>query len=220
MKTSLQKMTLVALALCSSAAFAQDNTSSTRSDRNSDNTRNAGLFVEPMIVGESSDTSIKTSSLPLLSDTSGSLKGGGLGLRLGGHVGEVVFLAADGRYNRNDFNDSTYEKTSSAGYNYGATLGAQTPFFGIRVWGTNVFGGDVDPAAGARGVDVKFTGARGYRVGGGIHIAAVAVNLEYQDLTYGNTQIQSFGNQAVNEDTKIDFTQRGTILSLSFPMEL
>lgn len=219
MKLSLSKLTFIALGLTSSIALAQDNTSYTSSDRRAERSA-AGVFVEPMLVGESSDTAIKTSALPLLSDTSGSLKGGGLGLRLGAHLGEVVFLAADGRYNKNDFNDSTYQKTSSTGYNYGATLGAQTPFLGIRVWATNVLGGEVDPAAGARGVDVKFNSGRGYRVGAGVHVAAVAVNLEYQDLNYGSTTIQSFGDQPLNDETKIDFTQRGTILSLSFPMEL
>lgn len=184
-------------------------------------TGSGGLFVEPLLQYEDSKSEIKSSQLPLVTDdTSGTLKGPGLGLRLGGHVADIVFIAADARYSKIDLNDSFYEKASSTGYNYGVTLGAQTPLLGIRVWGTAVLGGELDPEAGVSDLDLKFKDAKGYRVGAGVHFAAVAVNLEYQDLKYDKTEIQSWGSLTANNTTDVDSTQKGLILSVGFPIEL
>ncbi|HRO68424.1 MAG TPA: hypothetical protein PL182_12715 [Pseudobdellovibrionaceae bacterium] len=183
--------------------------------------KGGGLFVEPLLQYEDSKSEIKSSQLPLVTDdSSGTLKGPGLGLRLGGHVADIVFIAADARYMKTDLNDSFYEKAAATGYNYGVTLGAQTPLFGIRVWGTAVLGGELDPEAGVSDLDLKFKDAKGHRVGAGIHFAAVAVNLEYQDLKYDKTEIQSWGSLTANNTTDVDSTQKGLILSVGFPIEL
>ena len=79
---------------------------------------------------------------------------------------------------------------------------------------------EMDPEAGIDGLDLKFKDARGYRVGGGVHFAALAVNLEYEDLTYQNTDIQSYGILNATGSSDVDMTQRGTVVSLSFPFEL
>lgn len=213
---------LIAL-LAGTFASAQEAGSSSAGTTSSSRSSGGGLFIEPMITGESSDSKIKTSQLApaVFGDTEGKVEGAGLGLRFGGHVADVFFVAADARYSRPTFKDSSYDNATSPGYNYGLTVGGQTPYFGVRVWGTGVFGGEMDPAAGANSFDVKFRDARGYRVGGGVHFAAVAVNLEYQELTYGNTQVQNAPIVGgINEVTDVDFEQKGAILSLSFPVEL
>lgn len=203
---SMKKLVPLVALLFSSAAFAQ---------------KSGGLFVEPLLQYENTTSEIETSQLPLVSDdTSGTTKGFGLGARLGAHVGEVVFLAGDVRYTRADLSDSFYESASTTGHNYGVTLGAQTPFFGVRVWGTAVLGGELDPAAGISDLDLKFKEAKGHRVGAGIHFAAVAVNLEYQDLKYDRTEIESAGTLTLNSDTQVDANQKGLILSVGFPIEL
>lgn len=222
----MRALTILSLFTVGSSALAQSATS----DRNTSTTSTVterparapiGVFIEPLILGSVAATEIKTSQLPLIGDdTSGRLESAGLGLRAGGHLGEMIFLAADARYNRSRFMDSSYDKADGAGYNYGGTLGVQAPFAGLRVWGTRVFGGEMDPTAGRNGFDVKFSNARGYRIGAGLRFAAVSVNLEHEDLTYGNTDIQSVGSIAADTSTSVDFTQRGTILSLSFPVEL
>ncbi len=180
-----------------------------------------GLFVEPMLIYSKNEASIKTSQLPLLTgDSSGTISDAAIGARLGFHVAEVFILAADGRYGKSHFQDSLYASAEGSDYNYGVTAGVQTPLAGIQLFGTYILGGVFDPAAGAQNVDMKFTDARGYRVGAGIHILAVSLNLEYQDLTYNNSTIESFGNVTVNQQSKVDATQRGYAVSLGFPIEL
>ncbi len=180
-----------------------------------------GLFVEPMLIYSKNEASIKTSQLPLLTgDSSGTINDTAIGARLGFHVAEIFILAADGRYGKSRFQDSLYSTADGSDYNYGLTAGVQTPIAGIQLFGTYILGGVFDPTAGAQNIDMKFTDARGYRVGAGIHILAVSLNLEYQDLTYNNSTIESFGNVTVNQASKVDATQRGYAVSLGFPIEL
>ena len=53
--------------------------------------------------------------------------------------------------------DSFYQTADADVYNYGPTLGVQMPFAGLRLMGTYVLGGAFDPAAGAYGIDLKFS---------------------------------------------------------------
>jgi hypothetical protein len=99
-------------------------------------------------------------------------------------------------------------------------IGLQTPLFGIRVMAGYVVAGENNPAAGAQGVDLKFKEATGWRVGAGLYIFAVSVNLEYQDLTYNTTEVESFGSIAVDRATSIDANSRGYTLSLGFPIAM
>lgn len=200
-----------------STTYTEETAAMPRADERS----RGGAFVEPMLIYTQNETSIKTSQLPVLTDdTSGTVRDAAIGGRLGFHLGEIFFLAADGRYGRSRFEDSSYRTADSVMYNYGVTGGLQTPFAGIRVWGTSILGGEFDPQAGSQNVDVRFNDGRGYRVGAGLHIAAVSVNLEYQDLTYGNSEIQSIGDFNVNENTDVDMSQTGYSLSIGFPIEL
>ncbi len=179
-----------------------------------------GFFVEPMLIYSKNETSIKTSQLPVINnDTSGTLNDAAIGARFGLHVGEIFILAADGRYGKSRFQDSFYSSAEASSYNYGLTAGIQTPVAGIQLFGTYIVGGAFDPAVGAQNIDMKFTDALGYRVGAGIHVLAVSVNLEYQDLVYNNSTVESFGDLAVNRASTVDASQSGYSISLGFPVE-
>ncbi len=207
-----------------STAQAVDETADGTSRNADTESRNqpsvGGFFVEPMLIYSKNETSIKTSQLPLISnDTSGTLSDAAIGARLGLHVGEIFILAADGRYGKSRFQDSFYSSAEASSYNYGLTAGIQTPVAGIQLFGTYIVGGAFDPSVGAQNIDMKFTDARGYRVGAGIHVLAVSVNLEYQDLVYNNSTIESFGDLAVNRASTVDASQSGYSISLGFPVE-
>ena len=179
-----------------------------------------GVFVEPMVTYHLSSKTTVNWPTPF-SDSTGSANGLGLGARLGMHVGDVVFLAADGRYVMPKFKDSSVNyDASSTGYNYGATLGIQTPVAGLRVWGSYVFGGELDPEASGN-FDVKFTEAKGYRVGVGMYVAMISLNLEYQDLKYDKLNLQSLGSINTNTNVgNVTMQDKAWIASVSFPIAL
>lgn len=177
-----------------------------------------GVFVEPFVSYEKGDSSIDYPS-PFHS-SSGDINGFGVGARLCIHIHDVIFLGLDGRYAKPKFKDSTNNLDSNAtGYNYGAVLGVQTPVVGLRVWGTYVFGGQLDPES-SNNVDLKFTEATGYRVGVGFRLAIVSLNVEYQDLKYGKTTLEAIGPFTPGADSNIDMRDKAWIASVSFPIEM
>lgn len=181
--------------------------------------KTAGAYIEPMLIFAQNTAEAENVSIP--GDTDGNVRDAAIGARLGLHLGEIFFLAADGRYGQAEFNDSFYDNANAAIYNYGATAGLQTPFYGVRLWGTYILGGEFDPAEGAQNVDLLFSDATGYRVGAGIHVGAVSINLEYQDLTYDTTEIESVGNfPGAGAIGDLEVAQTGYALSLGFPFEL
>ena len=176
-----------------------------------------GLFVEPAVTYETGKVDVSYSSP--LSDSSEDLKGFGLGLRIGGHVYESVFLAVDGRYSRPTYDSSALGDSATANaYNAGLTLGVQTPVAGLRVWGTYILTGSLDPEK-INSVDVKFNDLKGYRIGAGLYIASFSVNLEYQDAKYDSTTVQELGPLSGNFDS-ITGRDKSYILSVSFPVSL
>lgn len=217
---SLRKTVLAFLiASMGSQVWAQEATtapSETRVDRSS-----GGFYVEPMLIYTQDDTSIKTSQLPIITDdTSGKVTATSLGARVGAHVADIFFIGADGRYGRSRMQDSFYESADASIYNYGITAGVQTPIFGVRLWGTSILGGEFDPASGVQNLDLKFKNARGYRVGAGVHVLAFSLSLEYQDLNYSDTEVQSLGNLQANRTIGVDAAQNGYSLSIGFPIEM
>lgn len=204
------------------APTSSDNYNTASSDSIDSRTLSkGGFFIEPMIIATQEDTTIKTSQLPVINDdTSGTSNGYGVGLRIGGHVNEIVNLGLDARYSKTSLDDSFYRKADSNAYDIAPTIGIQTPYYGVRLLASYVVAGESDPNAGYQGLDLKFKEANGWRVGAGVFIAAVSLNLEYQDLTYNSTEIQSFGSRTVNNATSVDANNRGYTLSLSFPVEM
>lgn len=176
-----------------------------------------GFYVEPAIFGSRHDADLKASNIG--NDSEGTSNGFGADLKLGAHVGEMFFVAADGRYERSEFEGSALEDTDVTVWNVGPTLGLQAPYMGARVWGTYVVDGNYNPDSGARAVDYNFTDPYGWRVGAGVRLSAVSLNLEYEDLTYRTTEVESIGDLAAGSGADADFSQRGYAVSLSFPVE-
>jgi hypothetical protein len=180
----------------------------------------AGLFIEPGMTFEGSDGSANF-SLPIGSTAVG-LKAFGVMARVGFHINEIVFVAADGRYSRGSFKlngNGGYESTTHS-HNWGITAGAQMPIAGARLWASYIAGGMIDPNPSNQ-LDVKFSGATGWRIGVGFHILSISLNFEYQKMGYGNLEVQQFGpftNATVFDGTEL--TNKSYIMSITFPVEI
>lgn len=178
-----------------------------------------GLFVEPAVTYESGKSRIDYPA-PFSSST-GNVDGFGIAARLGFHISDVVFAGLDARYSMPHFTDSSVGYDASAKeYNWGPVVGIQMPLVGLRVWASYVLGGELDPD-GSNNVDVKFTGANGYRIGAGFQVVLVSLNLEYQQLKYGSATLESFGRFPTN--TSFESVKPNTdawVLSVSFPLDL
>jgi hypothetical protein len=173
-----------------------------------------GFYIEPLIYASQNDGDAKING----ADQSSTLNEAGLGLKIGGHVSQIFTLGLDGRYGRTKADNGTFEDKNADHYDYGITAGLQTPWYGVRIFGTGILGGGLNPEAGANGVDVNYTGAEGYRVGAGVFFKAVSLNLEYQDVRYKDVDIQNAGTGT--PVTSADASQTGYGLSLGFPIEL
>lgn len=198
---------------------SSDNVSSTSSDGVNRPRGDMGMLLEPMLLTSQEDTTIKTSQLPVINnDTSGESTGYGVGLRLGAHASEVFLIGLDARYAKTEFKDSFYDRADGDTYNVAPFVGIQTPYMGIRLLAGYVVAGENNPEAGVQGLNLKFKEATGWRVGGGIYIAAVSLNVEYQDLTYNSTEVENPG--VFSGTSSVDANNRGYTVSLSFPVEL
>lgn len=208
------------ISLISFAAAAQDGSTSASTDEIRSR-RDLGLAIEPMLIYQQEDAKIRTSQLPVISDdTSATSRGYGFGLKLGGHIGDILTAGVDGRYMQTTLDDSAYGKARTTKYSVGPTVGVQMPIVGLRLFGTYVLAGAVDPEAGTQDVDVRFRDPRGYRLGAGFHIGPISLNLEYENISYLNTQVQSYGLIGGNGNSDIDFDTRGYLASVSFPLSL
>jgi len=177
-----------------------------------------GLFIEPGVTYEQGDGDL---DLPdPFEDSDADINGFGVMGRFGFHISEAFFVAADGRYSQPQMKNDDYDAKSTA-YNYGLTAGLQMPTeLGIRVWGTWVAGGQMDPEKD-EGLDLKFQDANGYRVGAGIKLSIVSLNLEYQSLTYKDAELQELGPFNVGENLNSTEAKNDSwIVSVSFPFAL
>lgn len=175
-----------------------------------------GLFIEPAVTYESGSNNI---TWPVVGNATGDTKGPGFGLKLGGHVMDILFLALDASYSKPGFTNSAVSYNAAADQNlFGVILGAQMPIVGLRLWGGYIFDGQLDPAA-SNGFDVKFTRAQGYKLGGGFRVLMVSLNVEYQDVKFGNTSLQlqpaSFTGTV---DEKLQ--NKTTLVSVSMPFTI
>lgn len=180
-----------------------------------------GLFVEPMVTYEKSSSGNVNFPAPFNSSDT-DIKGFGAGLRLGFHIFESVFLGADGRYSMPKFEDTALNQdTDAKSFNYGPVVGLQMPFLvGLRAWGGWVLGGHIDPDA-SRGVDEKFKSANGWRVGAGIKVAMASLNIEYQDITYDETQLEQVGIFTTGTTSSgVELDNKSWVFSVSFPMAI
>lgn len=179
----------------------------------------AGLFFEPMITYEQGDSKINYPEP--MDDSSGKIRGFGTGARLGVHIFDSLFIGVDGRYSWVKFEDSSFDQNTDAkSWNYGPVLGVQMPtIIGLRVWAGYILDGEVDPKKD-NGYDAKYTDGKGYRVGAGVNVGSVSLNLEYQHIRYDDTQVES-NDYLIPTGTYGDaeLENKAYVLSVSFPME-
>lgn len=180
-----------------------------------------GIFLEPMLTYETGkDGSINYPS-PVNSSES-DVNGFGAGVRLGLHIFESAFIGVDGRYSMPKFDDTSLNQdTDAKSWNYGPMIGLQMPFLvGLRAWAGWVLGGELDPDRD-QGVDQNFKSAGGWRIGAGLKVAFASLNLEYQSITYDETDINQVGVFATDFSTdNIEFENKSWVLSVSFPMAM
>ncbi len=196
-------------ALLSVTAFADDTMTN--------NNHGSGLFIEPAITYESGTLKL---DYPGFGSSNENVKGFGLGARIGFHCYDVLFVAADLRYSKPRYESSALnDSADSQAYNGGVTLGVQTPLAGLRIWGTYIADGMLDPdKMGA--LDIKYTGFNGYRVGGGFYIATVSLNLEYQVAKYKSNSVSFTPISGASSFDNVYGTQTGYIASVSFPIAM
>jgi len=189
------------------------------SNEHSESSNKLGLFVEPGISYEFSNSTINYPAP--FNDHDGNVHGFGLLGRLGFHVADVIFIAADGRYSRPTFRDSTgnFDSTADA-YNWGVTGGIQTPVAGLRLWASWILGAGIDPDS-VNNFDVKYSSGSGWRVGAGFYIEALSLNFEYQHIGYDTVEVQQIG--AFTPGTSFsgsELRNNSYIFSVSFPVAL
>lgn len=180
----------------------------------------AGFFVEPMATYETGTGDVNFPS-PINSSDS-KVRGFGVGARVGGEVWNTVFAGVDARYSIPKFKDSSLNQDiKSKSWNGGPLLGIQMPTpLGLRLWGSWILAGELDPDKD-KGVDEKFKSGNGFRVGGGLRVAMVSLNAEYQYIKYDETQIQEVGVFTPGYTTNnIALKNKSFILSVSIPIGL
>jgi hypothetical protein len=194
----------------SSVSFAQESGGGTKP---------FGIFVEPAVTYQLGKTSVDYPSP--FSNSTGDNNGPGIAARLGIHLSEVVFVGVDARYAMTKFTDSAANSSSNAtSYQYGPVAGIQMPNFGLRLWAAYVLGGELNPEESSN-FDVKFLEAKGPRIGAGLRLMSVSLNLEYQDLTYGKTNLEKIGPFTGSTDFEsVKLSEKAWIASVSFPIQL
>lgn len=177
-----------------------------------------GVFVEPMLTYESGTSEVDFPSPAGSSDS--DISGLGIGGRLGFHIQEIVFLGIDGRYSMPTYeNDDTDIDTRATAYNFGPVVGIQMPSdLGIRLWASYIMAGQMDLDKD-QGIDLKFKDASGYRIGGGIKLGTVSLNLEYQQIEYAETELEDAGFFS-GSTSDVDSTNKSFIVSVSFPISI
>jgi len=179
----------------------------------------AGLFVEPAITYELGDGSVNYPSP--LSNSSGTVKGFGLGARLGFHLNEAFFVGLDARYAMPYFKDSSVNySANSVATNWGPVIGMQMPNIGMRLWASYILGGEMNPEKSGS-FDVKFLNATGYRIGAGFRIASLSLNIEYQQLKYGTSRLEQIGPfTGGTQFDNVNLNNNAWLASVSFPLAL
>ncbi len=179
----------------------------------------AGAFVEPMITYEMGNSGVNYPSP--LSNSSGKVEGIGLGGRFGVHIAETFFAGLDLRLAYPQFKDSsTNYDAKSTSSNWGLFVGMQVPVVGLRVWASYILGGEVNPEKSGL-LDVKFQNASGYRLGAGYRISIVSLNLEYQQIKYGQAQLEQAGPfTGTSTFDSVSLQNNSWVASVSFPFDL
>lgn len=196
---------LAALTLGTSAAYAQSN--------------DGGLFIEPYVGYEKSDGELRLFNSSALSPD-GELKGWGAGLRFGAHMNDIVFIGVDGQYAeqelRDEGADSRHLDTKS--WLIGPVVGAQTPYYGVRVWAAYYLLGEIELDRDSEAANLGFKDPRILKVGAGVRAGPVSLNLEYMNGKYTKFQTRNVGPFTGTTDAEVK--KDGYMVSVSFPFSL
>lgn len=179
------------------------------------NTAHAQLFLEPNVTYETGKANFESNSGII--NFSGDLKGLGVGLRAGTHMGDVIFLGLDAHYSEPEYSSSNYS-TKTRSLLGGVTVGAQTPYAGIRVWGTYYPLGTLDQDR-TQGLQMKFSEPQIYKLGAGVRISSFSVNLEYLNGDYKKSEIQNDASTFAAFD-RASAKRESWLLGVSFPFAL
>lgn len=178
----------------------------------------SGIFLEPGVTYELGDHTVNWPSP--LSDSTGTTRGLGLALRGGFHLNESFFLGLDARYGMPTFKNSAsnYDAAAKA-YNYGPVVGFQMPDMGLRLWGAYVLDGELNPEASGN-YDVNLKKPTGPRVGLGFRVQSFSLNVEYEQLKYGESVLEQAGPFTPGYVFNgVNLENKAWILSASFPIE-
>jgi hypothetical protein len=174
-----------------------------------------GLFLEPGVSYQTTTSNIDYSGK--LANSSGSTRGFGALLRGGIHIYSQFFVAADARYAQLQFTDNANNiSVRASSWDIAPTVGWQMPDNGPRLYAEYVLAGNLDPQS-ANGLDPYFDEAQGWRFGAGLKLQSVSVNIEWQQLRYGNAKVDRSGASPI---TGVDYNgDQGLIASVTFPFE-
>jgi hypothetical protein len=171
-----------------------------------------GLFLEP---GVSYSVTNSNVDFPGATNSSASASGFGALLRAGVHVYDRFFVAADGRYSLPRFEDNAANiSVSATAWDIAPVIGLQVPDSGPRLYVGYVVAGSLDPQS-ANDKDLSFTQAQGWRIGAGLMVKHVSVNIEWQRLHYGSNRLQS-SSQTING---VSYNPEGLVASVTFPID-
>jgi len=144
--------------------------------------------------------------------------GFGIILKGGVHVYEQFFVAADARYGLLRFNDNSNEyRVNASSWDIAPVIGYQMPGIGMRIFAGYVLAGNLDPSSGSHDQDFKLTDPQGWRVGAGLKVQMVSVNIEWQQLRYQTTKWE--GQSSPLKQGDIRYNPQGIIASVTFPLE-
>jgi hypothetical protein len=178
----------------------------------------AGFYIEPGLTYERGDNTVSWPS-PLSSST-GTTSGVGFDVKAGWSIIDTIFFGVDGGFSKPSFKNSANSYDAAASSNLlGVMIGGQIPVIGIRAWGGYILDGTLDPEA-SNGLDVKFTGANGLKLGAGFHFLIVSLNLEYSDLQYKTSTVENAGGLTFNSDFSDKMKNKLWTFSVSFPITL
>ena len=184
-----------------------------------ENSEGVGVFIEPAITYEVGKTSVNYPSP--FSNSEGTADGLGLGAVIGLHYNDRFYFGVSGRFSEPKFKDSSVDYDSSApSMNWGPVVGLQMADIGLRFWGTYIAAGTMDPERSGS-LDVKFSDGTGYRIGTGLKLYIVSLNLEYQNINYEKSTLESIGPfNPGSTFSGVDLENESWIVSVSFPLEI
>lgn len=173
-----------------------------------------GLYLEPGITYQMTESNVNYSSG--LGNSSAINRGFGVVTRGGIHLYERFFVAADARYALLKYKDNANNfSVSATSWDISPVVGMQMADYGVRVYGGYILAGNLD-ADGVHGFDPKFEEATGWRVGAGLKVQQVSVNIEWQKIHYGKAQVTSASG---GQPTTIRYNPEGIVASVTFPIE-